>query len=166
MANERPKMNMPFTPTQKMLFAGAIMFMLLHIILVTFYFPSLPERMPSHFGVSGKPDAWAGKAIILLILILSIVISSVMLVVSFFPRTYNYVVRITPGNAERQYSLGRTLLLFLAFEISLFLSYATWKTIQVAIGQAAGLGVWALPVFLAAIFVPLITYFRLSYKAR
>ncbi len=38
-----------------------IVLLLLCIAQVTYYYPLLPDRVASHFGASGRPDAWSSK---------------------------------------------------------------------------------------------------------
>jgi len=41
-----------------------IVFVILLLLCIThavYYYPLLPDRVASHFGVSGRPDAWSGK---------------------------------------------------------------------------------------------------------
>jgi uncharacterized membrane protein len=38
-----------------------ILLLLLCIAHVAYYYPLLPDRVASHFGASGQPDAWSGK---------------------------------------------------------------------------------------------------------
>ena len=35
---------------------------LLCVVQAAYYYPLLPERIASHFGPSGRPDAWSAKA--------------------------------------------------------------------------------------------------------
>lgn len=38
-----------------------IVLLLLCITHAAYYYPLLPDRVASHFGASGRPDAWSGK---------------------------------------------------------------------------------------------------------
>ena len=38
-----------------------IILLLLSIAHVVYYYPLLPDRVASHFGASGRPDAWSSK---------------------------------------------------------------------------------------------------------
>jgi len=38
-----------------------IILLALCIAHAAYYYPLLPDRVASHFGVSGQPDAWASK---------------------------------------------------------------------------------------------------------
>ncbi len=38
-----------------------IMVVLLCLVQTVYYYPLLPDRVASHFGVLGKPDAWSSK---------------------------------------------------------------------------------------------------------
>jgi uncharacterized membrane protein len=39
-----------------------ILLLMLCIAHAVYYYPLLPDRVASHFGASGQPDAWSGKA--------------------------------------------------------------------------------------------------------
>ena len=38
-----------------------IFVLILCLVQAAYYYPLLPERVASHFGASGRPDAWSGK---------------------------------------------------------------------------------------------------------
>ncbi|HEY6010488.1 MAG TPA: DUF1648 domain-containing protein [Nitrospirota bacterium] len=38
-----------------------IIILLLGLVQAVYYYPLLPDRVASHFGVSGNPDAWSSK---------------------------------------------------------------------------------------------------------
>lgn len=38
-----------------------VVFLLLCLVQAACYYPLMPERVASHFGASGRPDAWSGK---------------------------------------------------------------------------------------------------------
>jgi len=48
-------------PTRKISLIVFIILLLLCLGHAAYYYPLLPDRVASHFGASGKPDAWSSK---------------------------------------------------------------------------------------------------------
>jgi uncharacterized membrane protein len=128
--------------------------------------PLLPEIIPHHFGVSGKPDAWGGKWILWLLPGISLVLYVGLTILGRYPHVYNYPRPITEKNAAAQYHLARTMIVALKAEIILLFAYLQQQTIQVALGKTEGLGVAFLPIFLILIFGTIGIYFVKAYQAR
>jgi len=129
-------MKLPLTNYEKVLEFLSGIGVLLLIIIVIGAWKNTPEQIPSHFGPSGRPDAWGGKGSLALLPILGLMIYLLITVVSRFPSAFNYPCKITEENAKVQYQLGRYLLVLLKVEIIWLFIYIEWKTIQVAIGKA------------------------------
>jgi uncharacterized membrane protein len=55
-----------------------------------YYYPLLPDRVASHFGASGKPDAWSGKGSIVKIYVIVVAFIAVL-----FPGI-GFILRKTP----------------------------------------------------------------------
>ncbi len=128
------------------------------------HFNSLPDEIPTHFGSGGQPDGYSGKGVIWAI---SFLIFAVYLLLYFFnryPHYSNFPVKITQENAERQYRYFLRMNRLLRAAISCSFAWVIWKMIQVAKGNASGLGPWFLPVFLAGIFLPIGYYMYHSMK--
>ena len=106
---------------------------------------ALPPVIPVHFGISGKPDGRGAKSAVCLFPALSAVLYVVLTVISRFPHTFNYPVRVTQENAARQYQIACELLSWLKAELICLFGWSEWGTIQVALGKAEGLGVGFVP---------------------
>jgi uncharacterized membrane protein len=126
----------------------------------------LPDRIPTHYNFSGQPDGWGGKGTLLILPIITLILFATFAILQRFPRFYNYPVPITESNAKRQYILARYLLGWLNFEIVWFFAYIEWRTVQVALGQAKGLGPAAVFVLLATTIGSIAIYIILAYKAK
>jgi len=113
--------------------------------------PTLPARIATHFNDAGLPDGWGGRGVLLLLPIVAIVLYGMMLLCARIPHAMNYPVRVTAQNAPQLYSIGRRLLTALNFWVVAMLLFLEESTIRVAHGQAAGLGVWPMPIFLGCI---------------
>jgi uncharacterized membrane protein len=120
---------------------------------------TLPDRVPSHFGAAGAPDAFGSKGNVLAPPALT---AGLYLFFSVFqlipPRLYNYPVQISADNALVQYSLARTMLAAVKACTCMLLAGGTWLGVQVALGLRPGLGVLFLPAVLLLAAVPMIWY--------
>lgn len=126
--------------------------------------PDLPARVPRHFDVAGKPDAWGAKVNLWVLPFVGVAIYLMLTVVGRLPQSHNFPVAVTPRNALRLYRRSRMMVVWLKAQISCTLGYIAWAQVQVAMGRAQGLG-WAfLPVTLFTISVTIFLYWRQFYR--
>ena len=137
------------------------------IVLAFLYLSDLSKPIPVHFRLLGRPDRWAASETWLLILPLLAVVLHAGLTGAVF-----YVCRIFPtskalDDPEHQYRITRSALVWLKAEIVWFLAYTEWKTIQITLGNAEGLGAASVPVFVAVILgtVGVFTYRAIAPSA-
>ena len=142
---------------------AVIAFSFIYLVAV---WSSLPEKVPSHFGFSGKVDAWAGKGSLILFVGLELFLYVTLTVISRFPQIHNYPWKITAENRDRQYLLTRQFLAVLKLELVSVFAYLEWQVVQVARGSTSDLGVLFLPVFIAIILVAVVVYIFKAYRAR
>ncbi len=72
-----------------------IVFIILLLLCIThavYYYPLLPDRVASHFGASGRPDAWSGKGSFVKIYIIVVAFIAVL-----FPGR-GLILRKTPAS--------------------------------------------------------------------
>ncbi len=158
--------NVPRTPFEVSLEWVAAIGLASIFVMLAWAWSELPDRVPQHFGVSGRPDAWGGKQILWLFPGVAAGLSLLLTITNRFPQTFNYPWPITEQNAAVQYVLARTLLTALKAEIVALLAYLEWETIQVALGKSSGLGAGFTPVFLGVIALTTAIYFVRAYRAR
>jgi hypothetical protein len=132
-----------------------------------FYLPiqwdSLPDRVPSGFGFSGRPRGAVSRSMLWLLPCVGFVLYGLQTRLSRFPHLHNFPVEVTLRNAETLYSLARRLLQLLKFELVASFGYIEWKMIQTARGNAAGLGPWFVPLLLAVVTTTSLYY---SFRMR
>ncbi len=116
-AEKRPDIEISFSHFHKSLILLAVAEFLTSLAIIAWYWPTLPQRIPRHFGLYGNADTWGRKGSLLLLPIISIPMLFAFIGLSFIPQSYNYPFRITPENAARQYSLARTLVLTICAEL-------------------------------------------------
>lgn len=119
----------------------------------------LPERIPSHFNLTGQPDAYSNKSDILYYPILAVIAYVLMTLLARYPHFFNYPWPITEQNTSRQYRLARELINRSKLLLIWLLLYAEWLTLQTAAKQPAGpvplvfIGIIFLLVILAIYYI-------------
>lgn len=161
--NKRPVLKLPFTGWENGLEVLSVMGVLFTFILVYQSWGILPDRIPTHFGFTGQPDAWGNKGNLFFLPIGTVAMYLFLTIVSRFPHTFNYPVKITEENAITQYLLARYLTALLKVETIWLFAYIQWVTIEVALGKATGLSNLFLPIVMVVMVGTIIVY---VYKAR
>ncbi len=164
--SERPILDLPYSSQDLALEVAAVGGILLNLGLFGLFWPRLPAVVPTHFGVSGRPDAWGDKSTILILPAASLILYFMLTIVSRYPHKFNYLWPITAQNAAVQYRLARSLLLWLKVEIIALFGFLEWTTIWTALKQGEGLGLIFLPAVLGLIFGTLGVYFYFAYRNR
>ena len=82
-------------------------------------YPSLPETIPTHFGLTGEADAWGPRSTILLPMALFTGLAVVMAWLSGRPQVFNYPIVITDANAQSVYREGERLMVWVAAGLAL-----------------------------------------------
>src|SRR5262245_30336931 len=100
-------------------------------------YPSLPERVPVHFGVTGEADRWGGRWMIFLMPLVGAA------VIAFGYWLFEY---LSPGSPRPIPPVLRMPLHLLPLILGGIFTYITWRMSEVAFGRARGLGGWFLPV--------------------
>ena len=164
--NKRPVLQLPLTPTEYGLEVFAVLGLLFGAVAASVYWTRLPESIPTHFGAAGQPDAWGAKWNLLLMPVVALAMYALLTILSRFPHIYNYPVRITEENAERQYRIARSLMYWMKAEIVWLFTYIEWQSIQTALGRSSGLGVLMTPVTLVILFATAVVHYLRMRRAR
>ncbi len=108
--SNRPIIKIELRLFDKILEAIALLLLICTIILVAYYYKTLPEIIPTHFNFSGKLDDYGSKSSILTLPILSALLYIGLTVLNKYPQTFNYLSEITLDNAESQYRFATRFL--------------------------------------------------------
>ena len=160
----QPLIKIEWTPVDWILETLAIFGLLTLSGMVIYFFPKLPETIPSHFNGSGQPDGYESKSFFWVLPALSVFLYILLTLINLFPNKFNYPVTITPKNAQKQYTMGTRLIRYIKMILVWMFFYINLSVIQGANHPGQGLGLWFMPVFLAILFIPIIVYFLLSYN--
>lgn len=75
-------------------------------LLIIWEYMNLPDIIPIHFDMRGKPDDFGDKSAILGMPVISTFIFFILSIVQQRPQFFNFPVAITPENAKRQYTIA------------------------------------------------------------
>ncbi len=140
--------------------SGAVVMLLLDAARV---WPELPATVPTHFGISGAPDAWGARAWLLVLPVVATVLFVVLTFLERVPHVYNYPVEVTATNAERVYALGRRLMLSVKTILVVAFGLIFHGSVEVALGRATALPGWLLSAVLGSMAgVVLVSFVRMS----
>jgi uncharacterized membrane protein len=153
-------------PFELILEALAVAGVLFGVLYLAFTWSSLPARIPTHFGATGRADGWGSRTVLLMFPALSLVLWAGLTVLNRYPRTFNYPWPITAENARRQYGIARSMIVWLKFELVWMFAYIEWRIVLAARGDANGLGVAFIWVVLGAVFGSVAVHIYLLYRVR
>ena len=147
-------------------------FLFLTVLIAYAWYPKLPARFPSHFGLAGNPDRWSGKGAFLAIVAIPFILTLVFyILIRFMPRLASSPQRLNIPHkeeflklpAEKQlvyWALLQEFLAGLIAVINLLFYLIIRGTVRVAAGQASLLPLRSMLPALAAMALLMIYYFR------
>lgn len=107
---DRPKIKLTLAPIDEWLeslcFIGCVW---LWIYCIKAY-RILPETIPTHFNLKGVADDYGSKATMFILPSVATAIYILITVLNQYPHIFNYMVKITADNAEKQYSFATRML--------------------------------------------------------
>jgi uncharacterized membrane protein len=118
----------------------------------------LASPIPTHFNLSGQPDAWGNPLTLLMIPGLAIVLDLLMTFVSHFPAAFNYPVRVTPQNRPRLQHLALNMIAFIKAETVTLLTLVQYFSIQTARLQRSSLPPALMIAAIAIIFATILLH--------
>jgi uncharacterized membrane protein len=163
---ERPKVNLPLTPTDRIVELSGWIALFVLWIGIWWYYPSLPDNIPAHFDVNGQVNRYDHKNTIFLLPAIGSIIVVGLTVLNRFPHLFNYPTTITAENALVQYTYATRLIRYLKTTILFVFLFLTYTTIQIAAGETNQLAPWFLPITLIAVFIPVVFFIIQSYKRK
>jgi len=105
---------------------------------------SLPERVPRHFGITGKPDAWGGTATLYALPAIGVVLYILLTVVRAIPGSANLPGIDRKTMTPAQSALAIEMLGWLKAQMAVLFAYLEIMTIRIARGNAEGLHVYVM----------------------
>lgn len=164
--SRRPRFDVPKTLPdyvgQVLGFAGACSGVLLLLIV----WGDLPEQIPRHFGITGEPTAWSGRWSAAFGVGIALLIFVGLTLLARVPHIYNYPWPITDQNAEIQYRLMRSLVIWLNAVSVLMMVSIVWSQVRVALGSAEQINPFMIMGFIIVINVVLVLFVYRAYRCQ
>lgn len=158
MQQYRPKLDIPLTKRDKSLeVAGFLVMIAVWIISIIAYIKA-PDVIPIHYNSDGAADGYGSKATLFIEPAISTFVYLLLSAISRIPHQFNYLVTITPENAEDQYRRALTMLRILKICIPLAMVVLLLNT-AFTNDQQLGIGMILTEVF----FVLLLPLFIIIY---
>ena len=166
MSSYKPRIRVESTSVKRLLELVSIAGIIFIAYVLLQNWDSIPDTIPSHFGLDGSPDTYAGKSSLLLLPIAGFAIYLAITILGRYPHLFSYLWKITPENAYRQYQLAGTMLSAMKAEVIWIFNYIVLVTVKVSMGTSKGLSPLFLPLLLLVIFGPICLYLYVSYKEK
>jgi uncharacterized membrane protein len=113
----------------------------------------LPDRIPTHFDISGQPNAWGSLGFLWFLPAIAVGIYLLLTVLgSIRYRRYNLPIAVTEANLPFIQEQTILLVAWIKCEMLCLFAYLQWSIIQSARNGAFRLSPLLIPVFLAVIF--------------
>jgi uncharacterized membrane protein len=135
-------------------------------ILPLYFYHRLPDQVPVHFNLGGDADRWGNRTMLWLLPILGTLIYGVLGWLSTRPEQLNYLQKITPENAARQYAQGIWVLQMVRFLALTVFVFVMVNTLRIALGHPPFLqgNGWGLAVLLAFLGFNCYALYRMGKK--
>lgn len=113
----------------------------------------LPDRIPTHFDISGQPNAWGPPGFLWLLPIIGTGVYLLMTVLGSIQfRRYNLPVPVTDTNLPFIQKQTGAMVMWIKCELLCLFVYLQWSIIQSARSNEFRLSPWLIPLFLLVIF--------------
>jgi uncharacterized membrane protein len=123
------------------------------ITLRTLYGPErLPDRIPTHFDLVGRPNGWGSPSALLLLPLVALAIYLGITLTSRFPAVFHYPVRVTPQNRPRLQALSVRMIVSLKAELMCLFAWIQWSIVGAVRNGSGSLSLALVPVSLVAVF--------------
>lgn len=125
----------------------------------------LQGRIPVHFDFAGQPNGWGSPSSLLLLPAAAVSLYLLITLVSQFPGSFNFPVRVTTENRPRLEALARQTILSLKVELVCLFAWIQWSIIDGARQGTFSLSPWLVPLPLAAIVATAIGHIVVMIRA-
>ena len=152
MREKRPKIKIEKEPLDWLMEFFGIAAAVFMIVYPLYYYGSMPDQVPTHFGPNGLPDAYGSKENIWALPIIGGATYFILVVINRYPHTFNFPTKITEENAHAQYQIATRLIRSINTVMAGFFAYIVYGMVETALERKGGLGTYAIGLFLVIIF--------------
>jgi hypothetical protein len=128
---DRPAAGLKMTSLEIVVEAGALAGIAANLILFVYYWPKLPYDATASRASMGLNRS----AMFTFVTMMPLIIYFGATVMGFFPRWFNYPVKITQENAAREYRLAANMLRVVKAEVAVCMLIIEWVFINIGMGE-------------------------------
>lgn len=133
-------------------------------VYIIIYYSQLPDEIPIHYGLDGKPDDFANKSSIWSIPILSLLMFIGLTYLSKIQIPYNFAAKSVVKNAAYLKIIKYRFIQALNAIIAFIFFFLTYKTVQIGLGNDTGLGNYFIYLVIIGMFAPIVVYLFLALR--
>ena len=129
----KPLLSTTVPRTERLLNALTLLLLVGQVALIIGYYAQLPETIPVHFGLAGKPDRWGGRGQLFIVPGLSAFTFLLFWSFRSIPiDLYNMSFPITDENRDRQRRNSHEMLAMLSLAVMIFMIWTLWNWLLAA----------------------------------
>lgn len=128
-------------------------------IFVVVNWGQIPDQIPTHFTITGQPDAYGGKPMLIFLVVISWVMFILLTISVKFPRMWNFPVEVTDENRDVLFAIARFMM-----EILKFLTAILMAVIMMATALSINLSAVVMVSLFAAIIATIAVCMYLMFK--
>ena len=151
--NEKPKIKIKLTKSDKILEVIALILLITLWIYVIYNYNSLSEIINTHFDASGKPNGSGESIYIFGLPGVATFLYILTTITNKYPQLINHAEEITEENALEVYTKWTKIVRILKIIIIGVFSYASWQTIG-----NINVSPWFFPILIISLVIPLLYY--------
>jgi len=136
----RPRLTIEKEPIDKALELVGAIGVILMLALPLYYWPDIPDVVPTHFNAAGQPDDYGSKWSTIALPIIGLLLFVGLYWINKYPHKFNYPHKITEANAYKQYRMASRLLRVVGTIVALSFTYLTYTVIHTSLGNLNGPG--------------------------
>jgi len=149
-----------------------VLLALTSLAIAIIYWGKLPDVIPTHFGVSGKPDDWQDKSYFWAFLLpgLQALMSAGFIFLYWKPQysdmpTTLWLMTMEKHKQEHAFELIRTMLVGTGLWVGVLLTYMVYAMNQSALNEGLGMNPWLLLLVVAGMLIWLAWWTVKVYRA-
>jgi hypothetical protein len=130
-----------------------LMFIWLYTLI---HFTKLPHTIPTHFNIKGEIDDYGSKYTLWILPSVITFIFILFRILYNYPNKFNYLVKITNENAEKQYRIAIKSMRIILMNITFLFGLIIVKIVDGAYQKSSTLDWWFIPLLLFCVITPTI----------
>ncbi|HPF31004.1 MAG TPA: DUF1648 domain-containing protein [Candidatus Saccharibacteria bacterium] len=126
--------------SHKILFVIAVLLAIISWIIAIFYWDSLPDIIPIHFGISGQADGWANKSVfqVFMVPFIQLLMTVGFIFIYYKPQysdmpTTMWLITLEKKHQDHAFKLIRIMIAGMSVWIGIMFTYLTYAMNQSAI---------------------------------